>query len=131
MRIYQQLVKNMIDRPETPKTKNACHMYIAIVSYLAQVVSAFHKEVTSEPSSSTTKWRSVYLDYHLAMALHDSAFTRDQQAIALKKMKRTWAHFKERKRYPKVQESTYSMPIGLWSANTLLFVGCSVGTRAA
>ncbi|KAG1761280.1 hypothetical protein EDD22DRAFT_954197 [Suillus occidentalis] len=37
------------------------------------------------------------------MALHDSAFTKEQHVTVLKDMKRTWAQFKEKKCYPKVQ----------------------------
>jgi hypothetical protein len=79
--------------------------YIATIGYFAHVISTFHKEVKSDASSSTNKWRSVYLDYHIAMALQDNAFTREQQAIALKAMKRTWTQFQERKRNQKVMDS--------------------------
>lgn len=84
---------------------------MSLIEYLARIITAFSREAMEDKSSSNSKWRSAYLEFHFAMALKDSAFTKEMQDAALKEMKRTWAHFKEKRAFKKVQgrkESLYS-----------------------
>ncbi|KAG1825324.1 hypothetical protein DFJ58DRAFT_849574 [Suillus subalutaceus] len=66
----------------------------------------FHGEAKADASSSTSKWRSAYLDYHMALTLHDSSFTEETQITTMKDIKRTWAQFREKKPLKEVQQLT-------------------------
>ncbi|KAG1832553.1 hypothetical protein DFJ58DRAFT_848004 [Suillus subalutaceus] len=106
LRLYQQTGQILKTLPKSKPVDDMLILYISFVGYLAQIVSAFHAEAKADPSSSTNKWRSAYLEYHIALALYDNAFTEEKQTAALNEMKRTWVQFKEKKGFKKVQDLT-------------------------
>ncbi|KAG1789581.1 uncharacterized protein HD556DRAFT_1311175 [Suillus plorans] len=98
--------RELIKIPKSDSVNDTVKFYLSLVSYFKDVILAFHQEAKDDASSSTSKWRSAYLDYHIALALHNSAFTEAMQATALGEMKRTWAQFLEKKALKEVQQLT-------------------------
>lgn len=103
-RVYQRTARELMKLPKADRVDQTLQFYLSLVSYFKDVIWAFHSEAKDDASSSNSKWRSAYLDYHFALALHDSSFTEDTQATALKAMKRTWTHFWEKKAFKDVQQ---------------------------
>ncbi|KAG2108240.1 uncharacterized protein F5147DRAFT_773822 [Suillus discolor] len=106
LNLYQSTVKALGTLPKSRTVDQELRLYISLSAYLAAILSAFRGELTADTNIVTTKWRSMHLDLHIALALHESSFTLEQQAVALKKMKWSWSHFKEKKPYKKVQDTT-------------------------
>jgi len=105
LKLYQSTAKALQKLPKSEAVDVELRTYISLASYLAAIISAFSQELAADvTSSSNAMWRSIHLDYHLALALHGSAFTQEQQEIALKTMRRSWAHFTEKRRYKKLQD---------------------------
>ncbi|KAG2057310.1 hypothetical protein BDR06DRAFT_1005322 [Suillus hirtellus] len=107
LNLYQSTSKALQDLPKSPVVDEELQIYIFLSAYLGAVLAVFRQELQTDTNVVTTKWRSTHLDYHIALALHDNAFTKEQQAVALKKMKRSWTHLREKKPYKKVQESEW------------------------
>ncbi|KAG2079421.1 uncharacterized protein F5147DRAFT_661883, partial [Suillus discolor] len=105
-RVYQRTAREIMKLPKADRVDETLQFYLSLVSYFKDVIVAFHREAKDDASSSTSKWRSAHLDYHFALALHDSSFTEETQATALKAMKRTWTHFWEKKAFKDVQQLT-------------------------
>jgi hypothetical protein len=96
----------LIDRPDSSVNDWQFQFYLALTEYTAAVITAFAREVQEDGNkASHSKWRSAILDYHIALTLENSAFTPEHQTIALKKMKRTWNQFKDKKVYKRIQSS--------------------------
>ncbi|KAG1718477.1 uncharacterized protein EDB91DRAFT_1090035 [Suillus paluster] len=105
LHLYQSTAMALRDLPKSDAVDNELQLYISIAEYLASIVTAFKGELgTDNTTSSNTKWRSAHLDFHIALALEGNAFTQEQQTIALKAMKRSWNHFREKRTFKKVQE---------------------------
>jgi hypothetical protein len=103
-RVYRRTARELMKLPKGDRVDETLQFYLSLVSYFKDVILAFRREAKDDASSSTSKWRSAYLDYHFALALHDSSFTEETQATALKAMKRTWTHFLEKKAFKDVQQ---------------------------
>ncbi|KAG1851416.1 hypothetical protein F4604DRAFT_1934107 [Suillus subluteus] len=107
LHLYQSTAKALQDLPKSDAVNTELRLYISISAYLASVVSAFKGELgTDNTTSSNAMWRSAHLDFHIALALQDHAYTLEQQTIALKAIRRSWNHFREKKTYKKVQDLT-------------------------
>ncbi|KAG1804195.1 uncharacterized protein BJ212DRAFT_1486830 [Suillus subaureus] len=102
--LYQQIITVLRKLPKSDGVNATVTFYMLLVKYFKDVISAFHGEVKAYASSSTSKWHSVYLNYHIALALHDSSFTEEMQITALKDIKCTWTHFREKKGLKAVQQ---------------------------
>lgn len=87
-------------------TDSDVQFYLCLVGYCWQVMVAFIAEVEDAGVNAiTSTWRSACLDYHIALSLADSAFTNERQEIAQKDMNRTWADFRQKKAYKRIQSS--------------------------
>ncbi|KAG1817589.1 uncharacterized protein BJ212DRAFT_1480153 [Suillus subaureus] len=102
--MYQQIITVLRKLPKSDGVNATVTFYMLLVKYFKDVISAFHGKAKADASSSTLKWCSVYLNYHIALALHDSSFTEEMQITALKDIKRTWTHFREKKGLKAVQQ---------------------------
>lgn len=102
--IYREIASTLLKLPESVGNARHTTFYVSLAAYMGDVMRAFVREVSQEvPKDITAKWRSSYLDFHIALALNDNAFTTEHQRSALKKMNRTWNHFKLKRTYRKVQ----------------------------
>ncbi|KAG2090480.1 uncharacterized protein F5147DRAFT_658149 [Suillus discolor] len=96
--MYCEIASILLKLPESAINARQSRFYLSLASYMSNVLNAFIGEVKQEgPKGITSKWCSAHLDFHIALTLHDSAFTVAHQKIALKKMNWTWAQFKEKK----------------------------------
>ncbi|KAG1830501.1 hypothetical protein DFJ58DRAFT_736936 [Suillus subalutaceus] len=117
LHLYQSTAKALQDLPKSDAVNKELQLYISISAYLASTVTAFKGELgTDNTTSSNAMWRSAHLDFHIALALEDSAFTQEQQTIALKAIRRSWKHFREKKTYKRVQDQVqafdaFSIPV--------------------
>ncbi|KAG1886469.1 hypothetical protein F4604DRAFT_1675383 [Suillus subluteus] len=102
--LYQRIATELQKLPKSMEVDCNVKFYMSLVAYFKDVISAFHGEAKADASSSTSKWRSAYLDYHIALALHGSSFTKDMQITALKEIKRTWTQFREKKGLREIQK---------------------------
>ncbi|KAG1879694.1 hypothetical protein C8R48DRAFT_767930 [Suillus tomentosus] len=108
LHLYRNIANMLMKLPKAAHIDEQIMFYISLTAYLADVIYAFVGEVRQDgPKAKTSKWRSAHLDFHIALALQDSAFTLEHQKIALKKINRTWAQFREKKLYKRVQALTY------------------------
>ncbi|KAG2354617.1 hypothetical protein BDR07DRAFT_1382094 [Suillus spraguei] len=104
--LYQSTASAIKQLEKSPAVNEEFQLYISLTSYFAQVISAFKGELGCDVNCTSPKWRSAHLDFHMALALHDNSYTKDQQDGALKTMKRSWDSFKDKKPYKKVQDLT-------------------------
>jgi hypothetical protein len=102
--LYQSTASAIKQLEKSPAVNEEFQLYISLTSYFAQVISAFKGELGCDVNCTSPKWRSAHLDFHMALALHDNSYTKDQQDGALKTMKRSWDSFKDKKPYKKVQD---------------------------
>lgn len=102
--LYRNIAKALIKLPKSSGLDQTIQFYLSLIAYITRVINAFAGEVKEDGAKATSsQWRSAHLDFHIALMLHDSAFTPEHQAIALKDMRRTWTHFKAKKVYKKIQ----------------------------
>jgi hypothetical protein len=102
--MYRDIAAILLKLPESAIKTRQFTFYISLACYLGNVLDAFVGEVRQEEEKGiSSKWRSAHLDYHFALALQNSAFTLPHQKIALKKMNKTWNHFKLKRVYSKIQ----------------------------
>ncbi|KAG1886466.1 hypothetical protein F4604DRAFT_1675381 [Suillus subluteus] len=104
--LYQRIATELRNLPKSVEVDGSLNFYMSLVAYFKDIISAFHGEAKADASSSTSKWRSAYLDYHMALSLHGSSFTTEKQITALKEIKRTWTQFREKKGLKEVQQLT-------------------------
>ncbi|KAG2335279.1 hypothetical protein BDR05DRAFT_954197, partial [Suillus weaverae] len=108
LEVFRRITDALIDRPDTSIHDTNVQFYLSLVAYTAAVVTAFIREVEEDGAkASQSKWRSALLDYHIALTLENSAFTTTHQKIAEQNMKRTWAQFREKKAYKRIQSITH------------------------
>jgi hypothetical protein len=99
---------------DTSITDSNVQFYLSLVEYCCEVIFAFIAEVEDAGvKANQSKWRSACLDYHIALTLADSAFTKERQEIVQKDMNRTWADFRQKKAYKRIQSSELSMIVWL------------------
>ena len=104
--MFRRTADVLIDRPDAKVEDPNIQFYLALISYTAAVITAFIGEVQDDGAkASQSKWRSAHLDYHIALTLDNSAFTKEHQRMAEQKMNRTWAQFREKKVYKRIQSS--------------------------
>ncbi|KAG2029296.1 hypothetical protein BDR03DRAFT_1018596 [Suillus americanus] len=103
-RLHQRLATELTALPPSDIINPHVVFYISLLKYYKDLLSAFHAEVQADPLSSTSKWRSSHLDFHIALALMKSTFIPVEQRAALKVMNRTWKHFLDKKIYEPVRE---------------------------
>jgi hypothetical protein len=104
--MFRRTTDVLIDRPGAKVEDPNIQFYLALISYHAAVITAFIGEVQDDGAkASQSKWRSAHLDYHIALTLENSAFTKQHQRMAEQKMNRTWAQFREKKVYKRIQSS--------------------------
>lgn len=108
-RLHQCLARELTALPPSDAITTHVAFYISLVKYYKDLLSAFHDEVKADPLSSTSKWRSSHLDFHIALALMKSTFIPDEQEAALKVMNRTWKQFWDKRIYEPVHECMSSM----------------------
>ncbi|KAG2063550.1 hypothetical protein BDR04DRAFT_1123183 [Suillus decipiens] len=104
--LYQGTASAIKQLAKSPAVDEELQLYLSLTSYFAQVISAFKVELGCDVNCTSPTWRSAHLDFHMALALHDNSYTKDQQDVALKKMKRSWDSFRDKKPYKKVQDLT-------------------------
>lgn len=100
-----------------------------LAQYLLNVLIGYIEEAEADKSSSEDSWRSACIDFHFAMALEGNAYLEKQQVTALKKIKRTWNDFKQKKKkYAPVENRKILLSIVELSMNNN---GCSKQQRIA
>ncbi|KAG1784504.1 uncharacterized protein HD556DRAFT_1451703 [Suillus plorans] len=104
LHLYQRTAKALTKVAKSDRVEETFVFYMSLISYFAVLITAFLREAKADSSSSNSKWRSAYLDYHMALALHGNSFTLDQQIVAMQDIKRSWNQFREKKVFKKVQE---------------------------
>ncbi|KAG1720984.1 uncharacterized protein EDB91DRAFT_1256740 [Suillus paluster] len=108
LQLYQRTTSALMKIPQSSIEDWQIQFYLALTAYTAEVITAFAREVKDDAVKATnSKWRSAYLDYHIALLLQNSAFTKEHQTIAVKKMKRSWIHFQEKKVYKPIESLTH------------------------
>ncbi|KAG1786397.1 uncharacterized protein HD556DRAFT_1449774 [Suillus plorans] len=108
LKLYRDIASVLIKLPKAAHIDEQIMFYLSLATYLADVIYGFIGEVKQDgPKAKSSKWRSAHLDFHIALALQNSAFTPEHQKIALKKMNRTWAQFREKRVYKKILALTY------------------------
>ncbi|KAG2107605.1 hypothetical protein DEU56DRAFT_920566 [Suillus clintonianus] len=106
--VFRRTADALIDRPEIPVDDPDVQFYLALVSYVASVITTFVREVEEGGAKATeSNWRSAALDYHIALTLENSAFASTHQRVAEEKMNRTWADFRAKKDYKRIKSMTH------------------------
>jgi hypothetical protein len=108
MSIYQDTAIELEKHPELHSTLDT---YTSIADYYCDVLLAFLEETKETWRCNSKTWRSAYMDYHLTMTIHNSAFIEPMQKQVLAKIQLTWDDFKKKKIYKPIQKRTcVSMP---------------------
>lgn len=105
-RLHQRLATALTALPASDSINTHVEFYLSLVQYYKDLLAAFYDEVQADSLSSTSKWRSSHLDFHIAQALMKSTFIPSEQEVALKGMNRTWKQFWDKKIYELVHQCT-------------------------
>jgi hypothetical protein len=106
LEVFRRTTDILIERPDIKVEDPDVQFYLALIAYTASVITSVVREIQEDgPKATKSKWRSAHLDYHIALTLENSAFTSTHQRIAEQKMNRTWAQFREKKAYKRIQSS--------------------------
>ncbi|KAG2121466.1 hypothetical protein DEU56DRAFT_918153 [Suillus clintonianus] len=108
LEVFRRTADVLLGRPDVDVKNPDIQFYLALISYAAEIITSFVTEVREAGDNiRQSKWRSAILDYHIALTLENSAFTSTHQRLAEQKMNRTWAQFREKKLFKKIQSMTH------------------------
>ncbi|KAG2029763.1 hypothetical protein BDR03DRAFT_1017979 [Suillus americanus] len=109
LEMFRRTTDILVDRPNIQVDDPDVQFYLALISYIASVITTFVHEVQEDGAKATeSNWRSAVLDYHIALTLENSAFASTHQRIAEEKMNRTWADFRAKKDYKRIKSMTHN-----------------------
>ncbi|KAG2046773.1 hypothetical protein BDR06DRAFT_977246 [Suillus hirtellus] len=102
--LYRGSAKALMALPETECIKEDISFHLSVAFYVLKVLHKFNDELERDAPGPRAKWRSIYVDFHFAMALEDNSFTNEKQTLALQNINRTWKDFQRKKTYAPVQQ---------------------------
>ncbi|KAG1808897.1 uncharacterized protein BJ212DRAFT_1302798 [Suillus subaureus] len=108
LEVFGHTTNVLIDHPEIPVNNPDVQFYLALVSYIASVITTFIHKVEDDGAKATkSNWWSAALDYHITLILENSAFASTYQRVAEQKMNCTWADFRVKKYYKRIKLMTH------------------------